>query len=586
MNLINAITNLAMKLYALPVRISLAYASAHPKKASERTLRSILRVNENTVYGKEHHFSRLLWARNADQLFRIYEHAVDAADYEAFRPYVERHKQGEPNVLIPDKPIMYATTSGTTSKPKFIPISARYMRKVYSRMSRMWIYTVVSHRPHWQDGKLFQSVSKVIEGYAPDGTVTGSVSGLTQKKIPGFIRKKYTIPACVNDIPDYTARYYVMMRLGVAQDITFIVTANPSTMLEFAHAAVEHFDEIIEDVEKGTLSDKYDIPAEVREEIMHGIRPDPKRAEFLRKVKAEHPEPQFKDYWPNLQYLNTWKCGNTKIAADKVAAMLPEQTFYQEIGFAASECRFGLVLDDTVDTILFPNMNYYEFVEESDMESEHPRFYRLHELKKGVRYCIFVTTYSGLYRYKMHDLVEVGGFYKTTPKIHLVQKVNGIVSITGEKLYEKQFIDAVHEAEEQTGMKVNFFIGFASPENACYDFYYEFADDEITKDKASDFTIQVDNNLKAANVEYKTKRDSMRLKMPQTNVLYPNSYEMFKRLSLKAGGRDGQFKLVLLLQDKVRQIRINRLVKKDTQKSKLEIRVPSIPNPFSRKKKS
>ena len=112
-------------------------------------------------------------------------------------------------------------------------------------------------------------------------------------------------------------------------------------------------------------------------------------------------------------------------------------------------------------------------------------------------------------------------------------------------------------------MSVAFFIGFASPENSCYDFYYEFADDEISKDQASDFTIQVDKNLKEMNVEYKTKRDSLRLKMPQTNVLYPNSYEMFKRLSLKAGGRDGQFKLVLLLQDKVRQIRINRLVKKD-----------------------
>ena len=580
MNIINAITNLAMRLIALPVRLSLIYASKHPKQSSEKTLRKILKVNANTVYGREHHFSKILWARNADQLFRLFEHAVEASDYEAFRPYVERHKQGEPDVLIPGKPIMYATTSGTTSKPKFIPISARYMRTVYSRMSKMWIWTVVTHRPHWQDGKLFQSVSKVIEGYAPDGTVTGSVSGLTQKKIPGFIRKKYTIPACVNDIPDYTARYYTMMRLGVGQDITFIVTANPSTMLEFAKSAVDHFDEIIEDVENGTLSEKYDIPEEVREEITANLKPDPKRAEFLRKVKAEHPEPQFKDFWPNLQFLNTWKCGNTKIAADKVAAMIPEHTYYQEIGFAASECRFGLVLDDTVDTILFPNMNYYEFVEESDMESENPRFYRLHELKKGVRYCIYVTTFSGLYRYNMHDMIEVGGFFKTTPKIHLVQKVNGIVSITGEKLYEKQFIDAVHQAEEQTGMKVNFFIGFASPENSNYDFYYEFADDETSKDQASDFTIQVDKNLKEMNVEYKTKRDSMRLKMPHTNVLYPNSYEMFKRLSLKAGGRDGQFKLVLLLQDKVRQIRINRLVKKDTPNPILRV-----PNPFSRSKK-
>ena len=114
-----------MRLIALPVRLSLIYASKHPKQSSEKTLRKILKVNANTVYGREHHFSKILWARNADQLFRLFEHAVEASDYEAFRPYVERHKQGEPDVLIPGKPIMYATTSGTTSKPKFIPISAR-----------------------------------------------------------------------------------------------------------------------------------------------------------------------------------------------------------------------------------------------------------------------------------------------------------------------------------------------------------------------------------------------------------------------------------------------------------------------------
>ncbi len=561
MKLINLITNAAMRLYALPVRIKLSFASFYPKWSSARTLRKILSTSENTVYGKEHHFHKLLWTKNNDHLFRIYETAVPPADYEAFRPYVERHKNGEPNVLIPGKPLMYATTSGTTSKPKYIPISDKYMSTVYSKMSRVWIDDVVAHRPHWQDGRLFQSVSKVVEGYAPDGTICGSVSGLTQRKIPYFIRKKYIIPQCINDIPDYTARYYLMMRLGLEQDVTFIVTANPSTMLEFAKAAVVHFDEYIEDIEKGTISDKYDIPDEVRKEVGEGLKPNPKRAEFLRRVKAEHPEPQFKDFWPNLQFLNTWKCGNTKIASDKVATMIPEKTFYQEVGFAASECRFGIVLDSGTDTTLFPNMNYYEFVEEKDLDSPNPRFWRLHELQMGKRYCIYVTTFSGLYRYNMCDLVEVGGFYHKTPKIHLVQKINGIVSITGEKLYEKQFIDAVHKAEQDSGRKVNFFIGFASPENANYDFYFEFDKADTTHEEAEAFTALVDEELKRENVEYKTKRDSLRLKTPATNILKPNSYEMFKRLSLLAGGRDGQFKLVLLLQDKVRQLRINRLVK-------------------------
>jgi len=99
------------------------------------------------------------------------------------------------------------------------------------------------------------------------------------------------------------------------------------------------------------------------------------------------------------------------------------------------------------DTVLFPHMHYFEFVPEEDLDKENKRFLRLCELEKGKRYSIFVTTFAGLYRYDMNDLVEVTDFYGTIPTIQLVQKINGIITMTGEKLHERQFIEAVHQAE-------------------------------------------------------------------------------------------------------------------------------------------
>ena len=55
------------------------------------------------------------------------------------------------------------------------------------------------------------------------------------------------------------------------------------------------------------------------------------------------------------------------------------------------------------------------------------------------------------------------------------------------------------------------------------------------------------------NIEYKSKRESNRLKEPQAHILRKNAYDLFKKISLKEGARDGQFKLVMLLQDKRRQ---------------------------------
>ena len=551
--------NFGLRCLSFIPRIELSLASRFPKQASARTLRRILRLSANTVYGREHHFASICKARKPEDLFRLYEKSVKPAEFEAFRPYVERHKKGERNVLIPGKPLMYATTSGTTSQPKWIPISTTYMKDVYSSMSHIWLDNFARLRAKFLSGGLVVSVAKVVEGYAEDGTIFGSVSGVTARELPGFIRERFVTPSEVYDIKDYSARYYTMMRLAIAHSVTYIVAPNPSTIMELVHNAEEYFEDYIDDIEKGTLSSKFDIPEKIRAALAPRLKADPQRADFLRKIKAEHPLPQIKHWWPELQFLSSWKCGNTAIAAAKVSEQLPECCCYQELGFFASECRFGLVLDQGIDTTLFPHYHFYEFVEESELDKPDPRFYRLHELKQGKRYCIFVTTLSGLFRYNMNDLVEVGGWYHKTPKIHMVQKVNGIVSITGEKLYEKQFIEAVHMAEKETGWKVNFFIGFANPEDSLYDFYYEFENRTVRKAKARKFTEIVDARLKEMNIEYESKRASKRLKMPQTYVLKKNAYDLFKKRSLQEGARDGQFKLVMLLQDKRRQRWINSL---------------------------
>ena len=553
--------NLGLAIMSLPGRMSLARASRNPEKASARTLRKILNLAKNTAYGKEHHSGAIVKARKPEQLFRLYEKSVRASEYESFRPYVERHKHGEANVLIPGKPLMYATTSGTTSKPKWIPISQKYMKDVYDVMSHIWLDNFARVRPKFLSGGLVVSVAKVVEGYAEDGTIFGSVSGVTAKKIPSIIRKRFVTPPEVYDISDYTARYYVMMRLAIAHSVSYIVAPNPSTLLELIHNAEEYFDDYIEDIEKGSISEKFDVSPEIRSVLAGFTVPDPERADFLRRVKEKcGGKPQLKDWWPDMQLLSSWKCGNTAIAAEKVQQQLPAGCCYQELGYFASECRFGLVLDEGIDSTLFPNYHYYEFIEESDLENPEPRFLRLHELEQGKRYCIYVTTFSGLYRYNMNDLVEVGGWNGKTPKIHMVQKVNGIVSITGEKLYEKQFIEAVHEAERQSGLKANFFIGFADPEEACYDFYYEFEKRKVRRSKAEAFTKIVDSQLMEMNIEYQSKRASHRLKEPKTFVLKRNAYDHFKRRSLLEGARDGQFKLVMLLQDKRRQRWINSLI--------------------------
>lgn len=541
--------------------LSLKKATKNPKKSSEKTLRAILEYAKDTVYGKEHHFADILKSKTPEELFKRYQEEVKINDYEDFRPYVERHKHGEPDVLFPGKPILYATTSGSTSEPKWIPITETYLKNIYGKMTKVWLFNFIKNRPKVYGGKILSIVGKVVEGYAPDGTVYGSVSGVTQRDCPGFVKKLYSNPQCVYSIADYNARYYVLMRMGIEQDVSLIVTANPSTIVELQNNVNLFYDDYVNDIEKGTLSQNIKIDPEIRAELETYLKPNPKRAAELRALKEKYGKVLPKHYWPNMQILNTWKCGNTKVYLDKFANSYPEKMLHQEFGYFSSECRFGLVLDDTLNTVLFPHFHYYEFISEDDLENPNPKFLQLYELEQGKRYCPYVTTFAGLYRYNMNDLVEVGPNFQNTPTVHMIQKVNGIVTITGEKLYEQQFIQAVRKAEQQTGLATRFFIGFADLELSTYQFYYEFADQNTTQEQAEEFTKAVDAILKETNIEYKAKRDSLRLKDPLTHRLVQESFEKFKARCLAEGSRDGQFKLMLLMQDEKRHAKFKDLVK-------------------------
>ena len=540
----------------------LTRASKHGAKSSVETLRRILAVSKDTVYGREHHFEEILGAQTPEELFSRYQQQVSINDYEDLRPYVERHKNGEGGILFPGKPKMYGTTSGTTKDPKWIPITDQYYQEVYKKMNQMWFYTLIMNKPRAFYGPCLSIVGKAIEGAAPDGTVYGSISGISQRDIPGFMKVVHAAPPAVAQIADYKARYYAIMRMGIERDLHLLLTANPSTLVEMQTNANEYYDDYCDDIEYGTLSKKFPIAGEVRAAIEGGLKPNPERAAELRRLKERYGTVLPKHYWPRLQVVNVWFCGNTRVYFEKIRDSFPPDCVFHEFSYFSTECRSGLVLkSNTQDTVIFGHKTYFEFIHESDLENPNPKICQINEVREGQRYCMLVTTSAGLYRYNMNDLLEITGFYNQFPTVKFIQKVNGTISLTGEKLHERQFIEAVHEVEKKTGKIAPFFVGFADPRKSNYKFYFEFADQNISVTEAEEFTAQLDRCLQDFNPEYREKRGTERLKAPETALLGPESFERFKANCIDLGYRDGQFKVNLLMQDEKRHAMFKELTK-------------------------
>lgn len=507
----------------------------NPFKTQKKVLFDIIRKNRNTVYGKKYAFSSI---KTIDD----FQRKVPVNNYESLRPYIKKIMSGDKGVLTKEKAIFFGITSGTTSKPKFIPVTKR-SRMQKSTVMSVWLYRVLTDHPEALKGKALVIMSPAVEGYAPSGVPYGSESGDAYKNMPFMIRKHYALPYEVFCIKDYEARYYTMLRIGIEADVTNISTMNPLTILVLCQKIDKYAKDIIEDIRKGSLNKSLNIDPRIRAPIEKTLKANPKRADFLEELLMKKGALLPKDFWKDLALIACWTGGTVGLYIKELTKYFPEGIKMRDFGYVSTEARCSVpISDDGPSGILTTGSNFYEFIPEEDIEKAQPRYLTADKLQARGRYYIIFTTPGGLYRYNIDDIIRVVGFRKGAPVIEFIQKGKNVSSATGEKLYEAQIIDAIRKAKEAIGVDVEFFCACLEWQiPPSYSFLVEFTRDHDTDTKKR-FLSHVEDNLGQINMEYKAKRSSQRLGDPKLKVIEKGSFERFRRARLAVLQHDSQFK--------------------------------------------
>lgn len=535
-------------------------ASKNVKGAQETVLKKMINTSRDTAFGKDHGFDKV---KNGED----FRNAVPISGFGRHRPYVERMCKGEADILFPGRPLFYNTTSGTTAKPKLIPVSEEYYKNAYTGISRLWLYTCMRDNSHIYDGKSLSAVSAAEEGKVEDGTPYGAISGVMYKNVPGVLKSTFSTPYPIICIKNYLKKYYGMMRSALESNITIIISPSPSNVLRFHQTVMENFSDLVKHIHDGTLRE--DILAEIaledRDEVKAYYKPNHLRAAKLEKLMQEHGENlRPKHYWPNLALVNTWKQGNFAQLIPKLDGFFQESTVVRAFGYQASEGRAGLVLGNDWDySVLAVHIYHFEFIEESQRFDTDPVILQAHEVEVGKRYYIFFSNGSGLFRYDINDIIEVTGHFNNTPLFKFIQKGEGITTLTGEKLSEEQVMQAIDEVKMGQGVPVEFYVMFCDEKDLCYKFFVEFGAGTDAEKKEA-FSSGVDNKLRELNPEYEAKRGSQRLDAPLLYETVKDSYEKFKKALVDAGiAREGQYKDVYLTKKRELLGYLERLVQKN-----------------------
>ena len=517
----------------------------NPQEAQRRLLHRIVGENTDTEFGRRHGFGRI-------GSLAEFQDAVPISSYDDLEPFIEAESQGAPRQLTKQRPLLFTTTSGTTGASKHIPMT-QAGRRAKSHLMRLWLYGLFRDHPGITAGKIMSMISPAVESYTPSGIPVGAESGHTYRSMQRVVRWMYSAPYELFTIEDYEAKYYALLRIAAGQRITLIVTPNPSTIVLLGERLAEHTEQIIRDVHDGSLSADVNVPSDIRASLR--FKPDAGRARSLERAVTDGGgvlRPGLA--WPDIAAIGCWKGGTVGSYLDKLEAYFPHRPPLRDIGYLATEVSGSVPLTDEGDAgVLAVGTNVFEF-HPADAEGD-PRSSLLlspEQLEIGRRYFIFVTTPSGLYRYDMNDIVEVAGIFDRTPLIRFVQKGKGVVSFTGEKLYEVQVIAAVDDALAGLRGRYLFIAAIAEFVNGASEprltFLIEF-DDPIADPDGSALVARLDEALGDQNSEYRAKRKSSRYGPPIIRAIRSGEFDRYRRRMVEAGRADGQFKVLRLTSD-------------------------------------
>lgn len=517
-------------------------AAKHATTVQDRVLLAKIKRNADSDYGLAHGFHRI-------RSYADFRRQVPLQTYDDIRPYIDRLRRGEHQALFGSgqRVRMFALTSGTCGEPKHIPVTDSFLSEFKAGWNAFGVKALTDH-PGTFLKPILQITSRMDESVTEAGIPCGAISGLMAATQKHLVRKYYVAPLCVAYIDDALARYYTIMRLAIAvPQIAFSVTANPATQLKLARTAAEHAEQLIRDIRDGALWSELAVSKKIRADLASLLKPDAERAKDLERIAEQRGELLPKHYW-KLGFLCNWTGGTLGLYLKDFERYFGEAPV-RDIGLIASEGRMSLAVEDgTPAGILDVSANFYEFIPADQIKSDSPDCLRSHQLEVGEEYFIVLTNSAGFYRYDIGDKIRVTGFAAQAPLIEFLNRGERTCSMAGEKLTEYQAVNAVNEAADQLRIGLKCYVLAPIWDDPPYYRLHVELVGELSGDRHASFLAEIDRRLSRLNIEYQSKRSSLRLAPPRLNIVPPGFLDQKDReLCARFRRNDEQYKHQFLL---------------------------------------
>ncbi|CAF1895741.1 hypothetical protein HID58_046317 [Brassica napus] len=430
-----------------------------------RVLEEILSRNADVEYLKRHG----LQGRTDRETFK---HVMPVVTYEDIQPEINRIANGDKSQILCSTPISeFLTSSGTSGgERKLMPTIEEELDR-RSLLYSLLMPVMSQFVPGLDKGKgmyflFIKSESKTPGGLPARPVLTSYYKSSHFKNRPYDPYTNYTSPNQTILCPDSYQSMYSQMLCGLCQhkEVLRVGAVFASGFIRAIKFLEKHWPELTRDIRTGTLSSEI-TDLSVREAVGEILKPDPKLADFIEsECKKNSWQGIITRLWPNTKYVDV-------IVTGTMSQYIPTLDYYSNglplvcTMYASSECYFGVNLrplckPSEVSYTLIPTMAYFEFLPvhrnngvtssislpKALTEKEQQELVDLVDVKLGQEYELVVTTYAGLYRYRVGDVLRVAGFKNNAPQFSFICRKNVVLSIDSDKTDEVELQNAVKNA--------------------------------------------------------------------------------------------------------------------------------------------
>lgn len=217
---------------------------------------------------------------------------------------------------------------------------------------------------------------------------------------------------------------------------------------------------IIGDIRSGVLTAKLsDADRAILQSTFHA---DPARAEELQRILDENGRLVIDAVWPEFIFAGGWLGGSIGVLAKDVMRRLPDRVQYLSESYGSTEAMYNIPLD--FNCPYGPAAVYSCYFEFLPLDGSG-EIVDLAHVEDGAHYEMLISTYSGLYRYNLHDIVCIRGYTGETPNIEFccrsAESFPVRAGAAAPPLYGYELIELLERAEAESGCRFTFYQGLA-----------------------------------------------------------------------------------------------------------------------------